>query len=73
MYVTDEINLPFHPLNTTLKQTIASCPLQIITYNKDKGETFSTMNAIQILEGNESDPIGLPERFKLIEPLDKNR
>ncbi len=71
MYVTDEINLPFHLLNTTLKPIVDSCPLQLTTYHKDKGSSFSIMNALQILEGSESDSIELPERFIMAKTLQK--
>jgi len=65
MYVTNEIDLPFHLLNSTLKPTIDSCPLQLTTYIKDKGNSYSTKKAIEIRLGNKCDDVKLPERFKI--------
>ncbi len=63
MYATDQIKLPFHLLNTTLKPVIESCPLELTTFSKNKGNSFSKLNAIKILEGKEADDVDLPERF----------
>jgi hypothetical protein len=65
MYVTDQIKLPFHLLNTTLKPIEELCPLQMTIYRKDKGETYTKMNAIKILTGSEADELKLPNRFRV--------
>jgi hypothetical protein len=65
MYATDQINLPFHLLNTTLKPIEDLCPLQLTIHRKDKGETYTKLYAIKILSGSEADKLELPNRFKI--------
>lgn len=64
MYATSEIDLPFHLLNTSIKPIINLCPLKLTTFRKDRGDTYSTMNAIEILTRKEADRIKLPNKFK---------
>jgi|GEM_PF-6569925 len=62
-YVTDDIDLPFHLLNTTLKPILDSCPLEMKTHHRSSGTTYSTYTAIEI---NDSDDtvIVVPKKFK---------
>ncbi len=65
MYVTNQIDLPFHLLNTTLKQTIDSCPLQLSTFRKDKENSFSIMKAVEIRRSVMCNEIQIPQRFTI--------
>jgi len=64
LYVTDEIDFPFHLMNSILKPMVNKCALEFKMTDHNKGESFSIMKAIKIEKNINNNHIKLPKRFK---------